>query len=194
MSAERPHLAPDDIAVGLDLGSQGHHAVILASDGRRLTSFRIEHSRFGLAEPIRRATPGRWHARRAVYAFEATGHLWEAMAAVLTEQHLPYVLVNPLATFRVREARQMGRDKRDVTDAEQIAHLLRTGMTTRTQLEPEAHLTLRRTWGAFLRLRHERARLKTLISHQLYGAFPELHGVWSDVFAPGARWPSCVWA
>ena len=32
----------------------------------------------------------------------------------------------------------MGRDKRDVTDAEQIAHLLRTGMTTRTQLEPEA--------------------------------------------------------
>jgi transposase len=94
--------------------------------------------------------------------------------------------VNPLATFRVREARQMGRDKRDVTDAEQIAHLLRTGMTTRTQLEPEAYLTLRRDWGAFQRLRKERARLKTLVSHQLYGAFPELLGVWSDVFAPGA--------
>ena len=69
-----------------------------------------------------------------MYAFEATGHLWEAVAYVLREQALPYVLVNPLATFRVREARQVGRDKRDVTDAEQIAHLLRTGMTTRTQL------------------------------------------------------------
>jgi transposase len=186
MSADRSHLGPDDIAVGLDLGTQGHHAVILASDGRRLTSFRVDHSRAGLAELVRRATPERWHARRAVYAFEATGHLWEAVAYVLREQALAYVLVNPLATFRVREARQMGRDKRDVTDAEQIAHLLRTGMTTRTQLEPEAYLTLRRDWGAFQRLRKERARLKTLVSHQLYGAFPELLGVWSDVFAPGA--------
>lgn len=186
MSADRSHLGPDDIAVGLDLGSQGHQAVILASDGRRLTSFRVDHSRAGLAELVRRAMPERWHARRAVYAFEATGHLWEAVAHVLREQALPYVLVNPLATFRVREARQMGRDKRDVTDAEQIAHLLRTGMTTRTQLEPEAYLTLRRAWGAFQRLRKERARLKTLVSHQLYGAFPELLGVWSDVFAPGA--------
>jgi transposase len=186
MSADRSHLGPDDIAVGLDLGTQGHHAVILASDGRRLTSFRVDHSRAGLAELVRRATPERWHARRAVYAFEATGHLWEAVAYVLREQALAYVLVNPLATFRVREARQMGRDKRDVTDAEQIAHLLRTGMTTRTQLEPEPYLTLRRVWGAFQRLRKERARLKTLVSHQLYGAFPELLGVWSDVFAPGA--------
>ena len=66
---------------------------------------------------FRRATPERWHGRRAVYAFEATGHLWEAVAYVLREQGLPYVLVNPLATFRVREARQMGRDKRDVARA-----------------------------------------------------------------------------
>ena len=73
MSADRSHLGPDDIAVGLDLGSQGHQAVILASDGRRLTSFRVDHSRAGLAELVRRATPERWHARRAVYAFERPG-------------------------------------------------------------------------------------------------------------------------
>ena len=186
MSEDRSHLGQDDIAVGVDLGSQGHQVVILASDGRRLTSFRVEHSQAGLAELMRRATPERWHARRSVYAFEATGHLWEAVAHVLRQHGLPYVVVNPLATFRVREARQMGRDKRDVTDAEQIAHLLRTGLITRTQLEPEAYLVLRRAWGAFVRLRRERARLKTLVSHQLYGAFPELLGVWSDVFAPGA--------
>lgn len=186
MTADRSHLSPDDIAVGLDLGSQGHQVVILTNGGQRLTSFRIEHSRAGLAELVRRAAPERWRAGRAVFAFEATGHLWEAVAHALAEHGLPYVLVNPLATFCVREARQMGRDKRDVTDAEQIAHLLRTGLTTRTQLEPAGYLTLRRTWGAFVRLRRERARLKTLVSHQLYGAFPELVGVWSDVFAPGA--------
>ena len=186
MTVDRSHLGPDDIAVGVDLGSQGHQVVILASDGRRLTSFRIEHSQAGLAELVRRARPERWHASRVVFAFEATGHLWEAVAYMLAAQGLSYVLVNPLATFRVREARQMGRDKRDVTDAEQIAHLVRTGLTTRTQLEPEAYLTLRRAWGAFQRLRQERARLKTLVSHQLYGAFPELLRVWADVFAPGA--------
>jgi transposase len=185
MTADRSHLGPDDIAVGLDLGSQGHQAVILNARGRRLTTFRIPHSREGLAELIRRAEPRRWHAKRAVFAFEATGHFWEAVAYVLAERGLPYVLVNPLATFRVREARQMGRDKRDVTDAEQVAHLLRTGMVTQTQLEAAPYLRLRRAWGAFRRLRVERARLKTLVSHQLYGAFPELVGVWKDVFAPG---------
>jgi transposase len=105
---------------------------------------------------------------------------------VLTEEGLPYVLVNPLATFRVREARQMGRDKRDVTDAEQIAHLLRTGLVTQTQLEAGPYLAVRRAWAAYSRLRAERARLKTLVSHQVYGVFPELVGVWTDIFAPGA--------
>jgi membrane dipeptidase len=33
----------------------------------------------------------------------------------------------------------MGRDKRDITDAEQIADLLRIGMVTRTQLMPQPY-------------------------------------------------------
>ena len=186
MTPDRSHLGAHDIAVGVDLSSQGHQVVVLAAGGRRLTSFKVPHSHAGMSELVRRTAPARWEAERVVFAFEATGHLWEAVAHVLAERRLPYVLVNPLATFRVREARQMGRDKRDVTDAEQIAHLLRTGMTTQTQLEAAGYVTLRRTWGAFVRLRQERARLKTLVSHQLYGAFPEILGVWSDILAPGA--------
>jgi transposase len=186
MTTDRSHLGPDDIAVGLDLSSQGHQAVILTAAGRRLTTFRVSHTRAGVAELIRRAAPERWKARRVIFAFEATGHLWEAVAHTLTEQHLSYVLVNPLATFRVREARQMGRDKRDVTDAEQIAQLLRTGLVTQTQLETGPYLAVRRAWAAYNRLRTERARLKTLVSHQVYGVFPELVGVWTDIFGPGA--------
>jgi hypothetical protein len=45
------------------------------------------------------------------------------------------VVINPLTTFRVREARQLSREKTDLTDAEQIAELGRTGLVTRTQLE-----------------------------------------------------------
>jgi hypothetical protein len=36
-----------------------------------------------------------------------------------------------VATFRVREARQLSREKTDLTDAEQVAKLCRTGLVTR---------------------------------------------------------------
>lgn len=180
-------LATEDIAVGVDLGSEGHHVVVLDAGGRRLTSFRIAHSLLGFEELVRRCTPARLgpHTGRAVVAFEATGHFWEALAHFLTERQVPYALVNPLATFRVREARQMGRDKRDITDAEQIADLLRVGLVTETQLNAPDYVTLRRAWNEYDRLRSERARLKTLLKHELYGVFPELVTVWKDALTPG---------
>ena len=79
----------------------------------------------------------------------------------------------------------MGRDKRDLTDAEQIAQLLRTGVVTKCQLLPARYMQLRRAWGEYQRLRCERARLKTLLVHQLYGVFPEIVGEWKTVTAPG---------
>jgi hypothetical protein len=79
---DRSHLGPDDIAVGIDLGSQGHQAVILSASGRRLTSFRVPRSRAGLAELSRRAEPQRWQAQRVVFGFEATGHLREGVAHI----------------------------------------------------------------------------------------------------------------
>lgn len=187
METEGHHLGADDIAVGLDLGSEKHSVVVLAQDGRRLTSFEIPHSLRGFEELVRRCEPAR-HSRpdgRVVYAFEATGHFWEGLAHFLDSRSLAYVIVNPLATFRVREARQMGRDKRDVTDAEQVADLLRTGMVTQGRLHEQRYVALRRAWGEYVRLRDERARLKTLVKHQLYGSFPELVTVWKDVFTPG---------
>jgi ribonuclease D len=61
--------------------------------------------------------------------------VWEAVAHVFRARGERYVVVNPLTTFRVREARQLSREKTDVTDAEQIAEVGRTGLVTRTQLE-----------------------------------------------------------
>lgn len=188
MDATNSRLGPDDLIVGLDLATVEHQAVVLTRSGKRLTRFRVPHSRKGLSELLRRTTPallGHPAARR-LFAFEATGHVWEALAFVLQEQGERYVLVNPLATFRVREARQMDRHKTDVTDAEQIAELVRGGIVTRTQLESPTYVELRRTWGEYARLREERARLKTHLTQQLYGLFPEFIGNWKDVQAPGA--------
>ena len=91
------------------MASAEHQAVVLTAAGQRLTRFRIPHARAGLEELLRRTTPaalGRAGGAR-VFAFEATGHVWEAVAYVLRARGERYVVVNPLATtFRVREARQ----------------------------------------------------------------------------------------
>jgi transposase len=188
MPDDRCRLGSDDVVIGLDLASAEHQAVVLTAAGQRLTRFRIPHTRAGLEELLRRTTPaalGRAGGAR-VFAFEATGHLWEAVAYVLRSRGERYVVVNPLATFRVREARQLSREKTDLTDAEQIAELGRTGLVTRTQLEARPYLALRRAWGEYARLREERARLKVLVAHQLYGLFPEFLRVWADLLQPGA--------
>ena len=46
------------------------------------------------------------------------GTCGRAVGAFLEQRALRYHVVNPLATLRVREARQMGRDKRVLIDAE----------------------------------------------------------------------------
>ena len=187
MRRDTRHPASDDIFVGIDLATRQHQVVVLDAEGRRLTSFKVPHSKAGLTELVQRCTSPRMlggHAR-VQFAFEATGHVWEAISAFLEERALSYSVVNPLATFRVREARQMSRDKRDLTDAEEIAQLLRSGVVTQCQLLPARYMQLRRAWGEYHRLRTERARLKTLLTHQLYGVFPEIVGEWQTVTAPG---------
>ena len=126
----------DDIFVGIDVATRQHQVVVLDAGGRRLTSFQVPHSKAGLTELVQRCTSPRMLRRRArvQFAFEATGHVWEAVSAFLEARALSYSVVNPLATFRVREARHMSRDKRDLTDAEEIAQLLRSGIVTQCQL------------------------------------------------------------
>ena len=196
MKQDERHHTSDDIFVGIDLATRQHQVVVLDAQGCRLTSFKVPHSRAGLRELVERCTSRRVRREgRVHFAFEATGHVWEAVGAFLAQHALRYHVVNPLATFRVREARQMGRDKRNLTDAEQIAQLLRTGVVTQCQLLPANYMQLRRACGEYHRLRRERARLKTLLVHQLYGVFPELVGEWHTVTAQGclavlrAGWP-----
>lgn len=185
MRAEELRPGSDDIIVGIDLAAREHQAVIVAADGRRLTRFRVPHSREGIAELLRRSRAKSWQAGGRVFAFEATGHVWEALAAHLEESGERYAIVNPLAVLRLREARRLDRTKTDVTDAEQIAELARTGMVTSTRPLHGPYLALRRSWGEYTRVRFEAARLKILLRQQLFGLFPELLEVWSRVDTPG---------
>jgi transposase len=182
----RLRLEPEDIIVGLDLAGEQHQATICRMEGERLTRFRVPHSLLGFDDLLMRTRLlASQSSSRRIFAFEATGHVWEALAHYLEVRGEEYVIVNPLATFRLREAREMNRHKTDLSDAEQIAELVRNDLVTETKLEAGPYLELRRAWGEYARLREERARLKTLLSHQLYGVFPELRSVWTDLLAPG---------
>ena len=110
MRQDERHHTSDDIFVGIDLATRQHQVVVVDAQGQRLTSFKVPHFREGLHELVERCTSRRVcrDRGRVRFAFEATGHVWEAVGAFFEQQGLRYQVVNPLATFRVREARQMG--------------------------------------------------------------------------------------
>ena len=60
MDTANSRLGPDDVIVGLDLATREHQAVVALSPapGKRLTRFRVPHSRKGLAELLRRIHSG----------------------------------------------------------------------------------------------------------------------------------------
>ena len=109
MRQDERHHTLDDIFVGIDLATRQHQVVVLDGQGHRLTSFKVPHSREGLRELVERCSARRVGRGRGTvhFAFEATGHVWEAVGAFFKQRALRYHVVNPLATFRVREARQM---------------------------------------------------------------------------------------
>ena len=50
METKRPHLGPNDIAVGIDLATTGHVVAVISSSGTRLNRFKAAHSVHGLNE------------------------------------------------------------------------------------------------------------------------------------------------
>ena len=99
MKQDERHHTSDDIFVGIDLATRQHQVVVLDAQGCRLTSFKVPHSRAGLRELVERCTSRRVRREgRVHFAFEATGHVWEAVGAFLAQRALRYYVVNPLAT------------------------------------------------------------------------------------------------
>ena len=85
MPDDRCRLGSDDVVIGLDLASAEHQAVVFDRCGAAVDPVPDSPTRAGLENLLRRTTPaalGRAGDAR-VFAFEATGHLWEAVASAL---------------------------------------------------------------------------------------------------------------
>jgi hypothetical protein len=57
MHAASRRLGPEDVIVSLDLASVEQQAVVMTAGGKRLTRFRVPHSRKEIAELLRRTQP-----------------------------------------------------------------------------------------------------------------------------------------
>ena len=129
MKQDERHHTSDDIFVGIDLATRQHQVVVLDAQGCRLTSFKVPHSRAGLRELVERCTSRRVRREgRVHFAFEATGHVWEAVGAFFEQHALRYHVVNPLATFRGVGARMRAGLRASTRRARHLPMRYETGL------------------------------------------------------------------
>ena len=101
--------------MGIDLATRQHQVVVLNAQGCRLTSFKVPHSRAGLRELVERCTSRRVRREgRVHFAFEATGHVWEAVGAFLAQRALRYYVFigRPQVFLRLRRNSCVSQAKR----------------------------------------------------------------------------------
>jgi hypothetical protein len=105
------------------------------------------------------------------------------------------VVVNPLATFRVREARQLSREKTDLTDAEQIAELCRSGLVVASRLLWKLNGTLPVSTAGLHSIRRERfAKGAFLASSKVTESVADYREAMTEFVSlpdEGETWTSC---
>jgi len=105
----------------------------------------------------------------------------------LTQEQLPFRLVNPFTVNRHREGDQLDRSKDDWRAAFMIADLLRTGKFTETELRTGGYAELQIGHATYWRLRHDRGRQLALLTNALRQIFPELQQVFKDLTGKTAQ-------
>jgi transposase len=155
--------------VGIDLHRRRSVIVILAGDGERLSSVRIDNSPLALAEAVGEAGP------EPEVVIEATWG-WYWAADVLAEMGARVHLAHPLGV-KGFENRRVKNDDRDAT---LLAELLRLGSLPEGWIAPRSLRELRE----LVRYRHKLSRLRSGLKSQVHavlgkeGVIPQLQTLW----------------
>ena len=174
---------PGGLWVGLDLGLDSIAVAVLTERGQRVARFKVAHNRDGyqeLRERLRRLVT-RQAASGLLLGLEPTNYYWKLVGTYLTQESLPFRLVNPYTVKRHREGDQLDRAIDDWRDAMMIAELLRTGKFTETRLRAGGYAELQQGYATYWRLRHARARHVTLLTNGLRQVFPEMQQILKDL-------------
>jgi transposase len=129
-------IKPGTLLAGVDLGLDSMAVVMLDNNGQRVDRFLASQSREGydyFHERLLRVVR-KQGACGVLVGMEPTNYYWKQVGTFLTQEQLPFRLVNPFTVNRHRQGDQLDKAKDDWRDAFMIADLLRTGKFTETEL------------------------------------------------------------
>ncbi len=170
------------LTVGIDPHKRRHAAVAIAEDLTIRTRFKFMNSKSGFDEALGKCRSEMIKSgfRGVIFAIETGGHYWRNFAYFLEERSIPFRLISQLTLKRMRDGRDINRQKNDFRDAEMAADVLRTGDFTETKLPQGIYADLRSTYSAYFRLSKERSRMVNLMKGLLDGLFPEFTQVFKN--------------
>ncbi|MEM7131552.1 MAG: transposase [Chloroflexota bacterium] len=118
---------------------------------------------------------------------EPTNDYWQWIVRYLSEQGVPYRLVNPCAVKQSRNATQLDYGKDDDRDALTIAHVLRNGQYTETQQQEGLYAELRNYGQAHYQLGQSLTKEKTILRQYAERLFPEAGQLCKDINGKGDK-------
>jgi transposase len=148
------------LTVGIDPHKRRHAGVVIAEDLTVRTRFKFMNSKCGFDEALGkcRSEMVKSGLRGVIFAIETGGHYWRNFAYFLEEKGIPFRLISQLTLKRMRDGRDINRQKSDFRDAEMAADVLRTGDFTETKLPQGIYADLRSAYSAYFRLSREKSR------------------------------------
>ena len=183
MNEKINQVSENTLVIGIDIAKHKHFACAVDDRGRVLQkSFPILQSRIGFEAFYERLLALKQaHGKQEILVgFEPTGHYWMNLAAFLTHNGIPFVMVNPMHVNRSKELDDNLQTKNDQKDALIIARLMRDGRFSYPRLLEGVEAELRN--GATLRskIQEDLNALQNRLIRWLDRFFPEFPQVFKN--------------
>lgn len=164
------------LVIGIDIAKRNHYACAVDERGRELKkSFVIRQSLQGFETFYATLLNlmETHNKKEVIIGFEPTGHYWMNLAAFLTDQGIPFVLVNPLHVKQSKELDDNLQSKNDLKDARVIAKMMPQGYYSLPREMTKIDSELRRGTAFRARLKDQSASIQNRIRRWLDLYFPE---------------------
>jgi len=181
--ARKEAVKGDDLILGIDIGSRFHAVVFQSSDGKVLRSFEyIYNSERGFSYLVTEIEKARkqYKLKGVHIGFEPTGHYWKNIIYYLSGLSYEVHFIRTTAVKSQRELDESSSSKTDLSDANNIASLVREGKFIDARVQHGVYKNLRD--AGKLRARIMRMKTSTLcrLKMLLHTYFPEvLEHFWS---------------
>lgn len=180
---KRSQLPANALWIGIDPHKKQHTICITDVTQTVLAKFKINTSRSGFEDLLRRSEQQRLAsgASQIVFGIEPGGHYWRTLTAFLQAHGYAVRFINPFTLKRQRDGDDLTHRKNDYRDATKAAELLAQGKYTWTTEPSGKYAELRRCHTTYQQLGLAYARLKQQLTTALDQLFPEFQSVFKQV-------------